>query len=66
MTHFVNKCQTLVLDEKLRFDGDTQHAFVGDYSGQVTLLKLDGQTCSVITTLKGHEGNIQTPQTTHI
>ncbi|RXN24238.1 WD repeat and FYVE domain-containing 1 [Labeo rohita] len=39
----------------LQYDNDTQHAFVGDYSGQITLLKLDEQTCSVITTLKGHE-----------
>ncbi|XP_016128403.1 WD repeat and FYVE domain-containing protein 1-like [Sinocyclocheilus grahami] len=40
----------------LQYDKDTQHAFVGDSSGQITLLKLDEQTCSVITTLKGHEG----------
>ena len=40
-----------------RYDHDTQHAFVGDYSGQITLLKLERQTYSTITTLKGHEGN---------
>ncbi|KAF4801844.1 WD repeat and FYVE domain-containing protein 1 [Turdus rufiventris] len=40
---------------KGRYDHETQHAFVGDYSGQITLLKLEQNTCSVITTLKGHE-----------
>ncbi|XP_010163983.2 WD repeat and FYVE domain-containing protein 1, partial [Antrostomus carolinensis] len=42
----------------LQYDHETQHAFVGDYSGQITLLKLEQNTCSVITTLKGHEGSI--------
>uniref|UniRef100_A0A8C9WPE0 WD repeat and FYVE domain containing 1 n=1 Tax=Scleropages formosus TaxID=113540 RepID=A0A8C9WPE0_SCLFO len=42
----------------LQYDNETQHAFVGDYSGQITLLKLERQTCSTITTLKGHEGSI--------
>ena len=41
-----------------RYDFDTQYAFVGDYSGQITLLKLEQSTCSVITTLKGHEGRL--------
>lgn len=43
-------------DSLLRYDHETQHAFVGDYSGQITLLKLERQTYSTITTLKGHEG----------
>ncbi|ELV09946.1 WD repeat and FYVE domain-containing protein 1 [Tupaia chinensis] len=42
----------------LQYDFDTQYAFVGDYSGQITLLKLEQNTCSVITTLKGHEGSV--------
>ncbi|XP_037124371.1 WD repeat and FYVE domain-containing protein 1 [Syngnathus acus] len=42
----------------LQYDHETQHAFVGDYSGQITLLKLEKQTYSVITTLKGHEGSV--------
>ncbi|KAM4742895.1 WD repeat and FYVE domain-containing protein 1 isoform 1-T1 [Anableps anableps] len=42
----------------LQYDHETQHAFVGDYSGQITLLKLEKQTYSIITTLKGHEGSI--------
>lgn len=44
------------LTSALRYDHETQHAFVGDYSGQITLLKLEKQTYSTITTLKGHEG----------
>uniref|UniRef100_A0A7N8WWA2 WD repeat and FYVE domain containing 1 n=1 Tax=Mastacembelus armatus TaxID=205130 RepID=A0A7N8WWA2_9TELE len=42
----------------LQYDHETQHAFVGDYSGQITLLKLEKQTYSTITTLKGHEGSV--------
>lgn len=42
----------------LQYDFDTQYAFVGDCSGQITLLKLEQNTCSVITTLKGHEGSV--------
>uniref|UniRef100_A0A3P9P140 WD repeat and FYVE domain containing 1 n=1 Tax=Poecilia reticulata TaxID=8081 RepID=A0A3P9P140_POERE len=44
----------------LQYDHETQHAFIGDYSGQITLLKLEKQTYSTITTLKGHEGSIGT------
>ncbi|KPP70056.1 hypothetical protein Z043_111147, partial [Scleropages formosus] len=47
-----------ILNRARRYDNETQHAFVGDYSGQITLLKLERQTCSTITTLKGHEGSI--------
>ncbi|MBW03037.1 WD repeat and FYVE domain-containing protein 1, partial [Eschrichtius robustus] len=41
-----------------KYDFDTQYAFVGDCSGQITLLKLEQSSCSVITTLKGHEGSV--------
>ena len=44
------------LTQPVRYDQETQHAFVGDYSGQITLLKLERQTYSIITTLKGHQG----------
>lgn len=33
---------------------------MGDYSGQITLLKLEKQTYSTITTLKGHQGKGRT------
>uniref|UniRef100_A0AAY4EAJ7 FYVE-type domain-containing protein n=1 Tax=Denticeps clupeoides TaxID=299321 RepID=A0AAY4EAJ7_9TELE len=44
----------------LQYDHETQHTFVGDYSGQITLLKLEQNTYNIITTLKGHEGTIGT------
>jgi WD40 repeat protein len=43
----------------LQFDAQTKHAFVGDYSGQITMLKLDNSGPSVITTLKGHSGSVR-------
>ncbi|XP_032888684.1 WD repeat and FYVE domain-containing protein 2 isoform X1 [Amblyraja radiata] len=42
----------------LQFDIETRHVFVGDYSGQVTILKLEQDNCSVVTTFKGHSGSI--------
>ncbi|XP_060517053.1 WD repeat and FYVE domain-containing protein 2 [Cylas formicarius] len=43
----------------LQFDAQTKHAFIGDYSGQITMLKLDNNGLTVITTLKGHSGSIR-------
>ncbi|XP_019865100.1 WD repeat and FYVE domain-containing protein 2 [Aethina tumida] len=43
----------------LEFDSQTKHAFIGDYSGQITMLKLDNNGASVITTLKGHSGSVR-------
>uniref|UniRef100_A0AAY5L423 FYVE-type domain-containing protein n=1 Tax=Esox lucius TaxID=8010 RepID=A0AAY5L423_ESOLU len=42
----------------LQFDVETRHAFVGDFSGQVTILKLEQDSCSLVTTFKGHTGNV--------
>ncbi|CAL8320287.1 unnamed protein product [Merluccius merluccius] len=42
----------------LQFDVETRHAFVGDQSGQVTILKLEQDSCSMVTTFKGHTGNV--------
>lgn len=39
-----------------RFDVETRHVFVGDHSGQVTILKLEQESCSLVTTFKGHTG----------
>lgn len=39
-----------------RFDVETRHAFIGDQSGQVTILKLEQDSCSLVTTFKGHTG----------
>ncbi|KAG8452798.1 hypothetical protein GDO86_004549 [Hymenochirus boettgeri] len=42
----------------LQFDVETRHAFVGDHSGQVTILKLEQDNCSLITTFKGHAAGV--------
>ncbi|XP_061426192.1 WD repeat and FYVE domain-containing protein 2 [Lethenteron reissneri] len=42
----------------LQYDVESHYAFVGDFAGQVTVLKLDAGSCSIITTLKGHTGSI--------
>lgn len=44
----------------LVFDTQSKHAFVGDYSGVITMLKLDNNGARVITSLKGHSGSIRT------
>ncbi|XP_038051172.1 WD repeat and FYVE domain-containing protein 2-like isoform X1 [Patiria miniata] len=38
----------------LQFDEETKHAFIADYSGQITVLKVMDSGHQVITTLKGH------------
>ncbi|XP_061089846.1 WD repeat and FYVE domain-containing protein 2 isoform X2 [Conger conger] len=42
----------------LQFDVETRHAFVGDHSGQVTILKLEQDSGSLVTTFKGHTGSV--------
>ncbi|KAG8242110.1 WD repeat and FYVE domain-containing protein 2 [Homalodisca vitripennis] len=48
----------------LVFDSASKHAFVGDYSGVITMLKLEPGVgaggCRVITSIKGHAGSIRT------
>lgn len=44
----------------LQFDAQSKHAFVGDYSGQIAMLKLDTNGVTLITTLKAHTGSIHT------
>ncbi|KAI4889420.1 hypothetical protein NFI96_029977 [Prochilodus magdalenae] len=52
-------CLVVAFDKPpLRFDVETRHAFVGDHSGQVTILKLEQDSCSLVTTFKGHTGNV--------
>ncbi|XP_071539125.1 WD repeat and FYVE domain-containing protein 2 [Panulirus ornatus] len=43
----------------LQFDSTSKHIFVGDYSGQITMLKLEENGPQVITVLKGHNGSIR-------
>uniref|UniRef100_A0A8D0BP28 WD repeat and FYVE domain containing 2 n=1 Tax=Salvator merianae TaxID=96440 RepID=A0A8D0BP28_SALMN len=42
----------------LQFDTETRHVFIGDHSGQVTILKLEQENSSLITTFRGHTGGI--------
>lgn len=44
----------------LQFDSQSKHAFIGDYSGHITMLKLENSGTTLITTLKGHTGSIRT------
>ncbi|KAL8595582.1 WD repeat and FYVE domain-containing protein 2 [Nucella lapillus] len=43
----------------LEFDEQSKYAFVGDYSGQISVLKLMDTTFELITTLKGHTGSVR-------
>ncbi|XP_069945318.1 WD repeat and FYVE domain-containing protein 2 isoform X2 [Cherax quadricarinatus] len=43
----------------LQYDAKSKHTFVGDYSGQITMLKLEETGPQVITVLKGHNGSIR-------
>lgn len=52
--------QKYFLNYLLSFDSESNHGFIGDYSGQITMLKLDNIGIKVITTLKGHSGSIRT------
>ena len=41
----------------LRFDPQTKHVFVGDYSGLISVLRLENNQVALKTTLKGHSGD---------
>merc|ERR1712168_1053872 len=43
----------------LKFDTLSQYTFVGDFSGQITVLKIDAQNFQIITVLKGHSGSVR-------
>nr|CAD7594134.1 unnamed protein product [Timema genevievae] len=43
----------------VQFDAQSKHAFVGDYSGLVSMLKLDNSGVQPVTNLKGHSGSIR-------
>ncbi|XP_055921961.1 WD repeat and FYVE domain-containing protein 2 [Eupeodes corollae] len=43
----------------LQFDAMARYAFIGDLAGQITMLRLDVQGSSLITTFKGHTGGIR-------
>ena len=43
----------------LSYDEGAKYAFIGDYSGQVTVLQLSENGVKLINVLKGHSGSIQ-------
>ncbi|KAK7466552.1 hypothetical protein BaRGS_00037336 [Batillaria attramentaria] len=43
----------------MEFDEQSKYAFVGDYSGQISVLKIKDTTFEHITTLKGHSGSVR-------
>ena len=45
-----------ILNQPLRFDVQSCYAFVSDFSGQISVLKISNNGFEVITTLKGHSG----------
>jgi WD40 repeat protein len=42
-----------------RFDEQAQYAFVGDINGEISMIKLNEQTCTKVTSLKGHSAAIR-------
>lgn len=43
-----------------RYDSQAKYAFVGDYGGQITMLRLDLGGAAFVTTFKGHTATIRT------
>nr|XP_022336138.1 uncharacterized protein LOC111132600 [Crassostrea virginica] len=43
----------------LEFDEQSKYVFVGDYSGQISVLRINNTEFSLITTLKGHSGSVR-------
>ena len=41
-----------------RFDADSKHVFVGDYGGHISVIKLENNSPSLVTTLNGHSGKL--------
>lgn len=43
----------------MKFDSLSRHCFVGDYAGQITMLKLQQSGASLVTVLKGHTASVR-------
>ena len=41
-----------------RFDADSKHVFVGDLGGHISVIKLENNSPSLVTTLNGHSGKL--------
>ncbi|XP_046519998.1 WD repeat and FYVE domain-containing protein 2 isoform X2 [Equus quagga] len=56
--HRLGGYRTSAVASGLQFDVETRHVFIGDHSGQVTILKLEQENCSLVTTFRGHTGGV--------
>lgn len=45
-----------LLETMRRYDSQAKYAFIGDYGGQITMLRLDMGGAAFVTTFKGHTG----------
>lgn len=43
----------------LQYDALSKHAFIGDQAGQITMLKLETNGCTLVTVLKSHTGSVR-------
>lgn len=43
----------------LQYDSATQNVFVGDFRGEIHVLKIEGQTLVPVTVLSGHSGSVR-------
>ena len=48
-------CESFFLNRQITYDPTSKYAFVADYSGQVTVLKLGPTGFELVTNLKGHQ-----------
>ncbi|KAL9963501.1 hypothetical protein ACROYT_G027012 [Oculina patagonica] len=52
--------QTEAWCTSIQFDADSKHVFVGDYGGHISVIKLETNSPSLVTTLNGHSGKLPT------
>lgn len=45
------------LETLRRYDSQAKYAFIGDYGGQITMLRLEQGGAAFVTTFKGHTGS---------
>jgi len=53
---YTSLCHADSLDLSCRFDAQSSCVFVGDYSGQISVLKISRTSFELLTVLKGHTG----------
>ncbi|XP_015752078.1 PREDICTED: WD repeat and FYVE domain-containing protein 2-like isoform X2 [Acropora digitifera] len=51
--------QTEAWCTSLQFDAESKHVFVGDYGAHISIIKLENNSPSLVTTLNGHSGSVR-------